>query len=150
MKLPKHLRENRERLRVLRREANAIRGLFGCPVYLCGSALLDGNSEPRDWDLRIEMPDDQFVLRFCGGRGGKLRGDGRYNAIWEWEDATTTGKWGSSRWRWSDVCVKQSLHAARSTGLNIDFQIYPKSHCIIYRGRPKLRLDTRVGAGRVS
>lgn len=32
------------------------------------------------------------------------------------------------------------------TGLNIDFQIYPESHAIVYKRRPRVRIDSRRAA----
>jgi hypothetical protein len=73
MKVPAHLRGRKNaRLWSLRRLANGLRGYYGQPVYLCGSALLDGNTNPRDWDIRIELPDEQFALRYGNGRKSDL------------------------------------------------------------------------------
>lgn len=131
MKLPAHLRtkQGRIRLAALRRWASRVRGFWGEPVYLCGSALLDFNADPRDWDIRVCLEDDDFGRRF--------------GPVGDWNQEGLTGKWGRTRFRWSDRCVKDSKDAARHTGLNIDFQVYPASHWPHYRGKPRLRLDTR-------
>jgi hypothetical protein len=110
--------------------ANGTRGLYGLPVYLCGSALKWGMAEPRDWDIRLQMPDAEFLRRF---------GDPK-----DWASEGHTGKWTAVRWRWSDECVKQAAVGSRHTGLNIDFQIYPMSHCRAhYKRARRYRLDTR-------
>lgn len=131
VRLPKHLLANKGRLFKLRKFANSIRAFYGLPVYLCGSALLENNPEPRDWDIRLEMPDKDFALRF---------GDPK-----KWRDEGFTGEYTRIRWGWSDECVKRTKSAWRETGLNIDFQIYPRVYCkeLGYDRQPKARLDTR-------
>lgn len=115
----------------LRKMANGLRGMFGMPVYLCGSALQGMNPKPRDWDIRIMLPDADFKRRF--GIDAK-----------QWANEGLTGKWTEGRWRWSDECVKQSKMAYAATGLNIDLQIYPAWYANRhYRQYPKLKLDTR-------
>lgn len=128
--LPGHVTNGR--LFQLRRWANMLRGHYGLPVFLCGSALLENNPEPRDWDIRIEMPDKEFSTRF---------GDSK-----KWRDEGVSGEWTRVRWRWSDECVKQTKHGWKWTSLNIDFQIYPKSYCKeeSFDFQPKARLDTRA------
>lgn len=126
-RLPEHLRKRPSVARKLRRWITEMSNFYRLPVYLCGSALFDFNTHPRDWDVRIEMPDDEFARRF--GPWG------------EWEEQGGSGDWGPVRWKWSDECVKRSKGGWLSTGLNIDFQIYPVSHCVGYRRRLKLRMD---------
>lgn len=125
---PEHVKA---KLVVLRRWANALRGYYGVPVYLCGSALSGSNPNPRDWDIRLTLSEEQWRKRF---------GD-----PWKWEEEGGSGKWTDIRWKWSDECVKNSEQGYRRTGLNIDFQIYPAAHARQYAHRPKLRLDTRKG-----
>lgn len=135
-RLPEHLRtkEGRERLKALRTQANGLRGILGEPVYLCGSALMDFNKEPRDWDIRVTLTDAHFKRKF---------GDPK-----EWQQQGSTGKWTQVRWRWSDFCVKQSQRFSRWTGLNCDVQVYPMFHvkAMRYEKAPRLRLDTRQKA----
>lgn len=128
--IPPHVKDH---LFHFRRWANALRGYYGVPVYLVGSALSGNNAKPRDWDIRIELSDEDFARRF---------GDPQ-----AWETEGGTGKWTDIRWRWSDECVKRTKDGWRMTGLNIDFQIYPRSHVkLMYpRSLPRLRLDTRRG-----
>ena len=130
-RLPEHLRTKagRIRLRALRRLGNRIAAFYGVPVYLCGSALLDFNASPRDWDIRATLPDAEFKRRF-----------GDWKA---WDTEGQTGKYTEIRWRWSDRCVKDSKDGYNVTGLNIDCQIYPASHAQHYRKRPRLRIDSR-------
>lgn len=131
---PTHLADRPELLAKLRREANGLSGLYGCAVYLCGSALRDDNTDPRDWDIRLELPDPDF--------------ERRYGPVAEWEEQGASGEWGRTRGRWADDCLKQSRLSSRGTRLNIDCQIYPLSHCDgLYADRPKLRLDTRPPSG---
>ena len=145
MRLPAHLRSNDTRRWYLRKMANGLRGLFGEPVYLCGSALLDSNANPRDWDIRITLPDRVFAQRY----GELLTGERMTEAkvmriVDDWETQGLTGDWKAVRWRWSDECVKQSRQESERTGLNIDFQVYPKTHTdALYKTKPRARLDTR-------
>jgi hypothetical protein len=134
--LPKHL-VGTTRLLMLRRVANNARGYFGSPVYLCGSALLDDNSDPRDWDLRVRLDDDDFAERYGNARPGAQIAD-------QWEGEGATGEWTDLRWRWSDDCCKWSRRARRNTRLNVDFQVYPASYWDNhYQDLPRVRLDTR-------
>jgi hypothetical protein len=113
----------------LRAEANALRGLYGVPVYLVGSALFDANPQPRDWDIRLTLPDDRFKRRY---------GDAE-----QWEFEGGDGHWTAIRWRWSDDCVKQSQRLTSNLGVLVDVQIYPERYAKRFRGRHRLRLDTR-------
>lgn len=119
-------------MRQLRAEANGIRGLYGVPVYLVGSALMDANEKPRDWDFRITLADEDFALR--------------YGDATEWAREGANGHWTDIRWRWSDDCVKRSKAASGFLGLNVDFQAYPASYAKRFKGQPRLRLDTRRAA----
>ena len=125
MPLPEHVKE---RLPHLRRWANRLAGYYGCHIYLTGSALFGDNAKPRDWDIRIEMPDSDFEVRFGN--------------VQDWVNEGGSGQWTDVRWRWSRQCVKDTKAGWYATGLNIDFQIYPKSHCRrLYAKFPKYRLD---------
>lgn len=126
---PKHLRENGERLASLKRYANWLRGYYAAPVYLCGSALIDFNAEPRDWDVRVKLSNAEFGRHF---------GDPA-----AWVEEGDTGDWTRVRWKWSDECVKMTRLGWKNTGLNIDFQIYPPAYWQRFDGEPRLRLDTR-------
>lgn len=128
--LPNHLSSgvNAALLPRLRAWADGIAGFYGAPVYLVGSALQDGNDNPRDWDIRVELPDEDFTARF---------GDAE-----AWTTEAVTGQWGEVRWRWSAECVKRTRDAWAWTGVNVDFQIYPLSHAQRAYGKmPRLRLD---------
>lgn len=117
------------RLGRLRRWANRLRGRYGVPVYLVGSALRADNPDPRDWDVRIMLPDDRFALAF--------------GPVDEWRDEGYTGQWTRTRFRWSDQCVKDTKDFAAWCHLNGDVQLYPESHAAtLYADKPRLRLDT--------
>jgi hypothetical protein len=124
---PKHASKHLRRR--LRAEANGLRGLYGASVYLVGSALLDCNERPRDWDIRITISDEQFQRR--------------YGSPERWQFEGGDGQWTSVRWRWSDDCVKQSRQCSINTGLLVDVQVYPISYEGRFTGKPRLRLDTR-------
>lgn len=113
----------------LRRWANRVRGRYGVPIYLCGSALRADNPDPRDWDVRIMLPDDEFALRF--------------GPVDEWRHEGGTGQWTRTRFRWSDQCVKDTNDFNAWCHLPGDVQIYPESHAaIMYADLPRLRIDT--------
>lgn len=125
--IPKHVQDNLNRLR---RWANTLRQLYpDTPIYLVGSALSGSNPNPRDWDIRIIVPDEEFVIRFGN--------------VEEWEIEGATGEWTDIRWKWADECIKRVKSGWGATGLNIDFQIYPESHTkrVYPDDLPKLRLD---------
>lgn len=130
-RLPEHLRtkRGRDRLKRLRSAANALSAYFGVPVYLVGSALLDANEEPRDWDIRFSIPEPDFKRR--------------YGSPAAWSDEGRTGRYTRVRWSWSDEMVKQSKNLSARTALNCDVQGYPEGHFRAYRNLPRLRLDTR-------
>lgn len=128
-KAPRHLQENHGRRWLFIRWANFIRGLYGVPIYLVGSALQEYNSDPRDWDIRIRLSNEAFRIRF---------GDPD-----DWTAQGGTGLWTRVRWRWADECVKRTKNAWRHIHENVDFQIYPPAYWRTFAGLPRLRLDTR-------
>lgn len=126
---PAHLRDRMDRLVMLQARANGLRGLLGVPVWLVGSALRDDNPDPRDWDVRLLLPEHAF--------------EARYGPVDEWILEGATGLWGRTRWRWSDECTRFSREWAGRARLNVDLQIYPLIHWQGFRGKPRMRLDTR-------
>lgn len=114
---------------------------YGVPVWLVGSALLDSNGDPRDWDFRVVLSDEEFARRF--GPPGPLerRGDG-FEETWKWIEQMGSGLWTSVRWKWAAECVKRSKEVSRRIGLNVDFQIHPKTYADAqYQRAPRYRLD---------
>jgi hypothetical protein len=125
--LPAHITPGR--LAQMQRWANRLRGRYGVPVYLVGSALREDNPDPRDWDFRLTLPDEDFALRF--------------GPVDEWRDEGYTGDWTRTRFRWSDQCVKDTKDAVAWMHLNADVQIYPASHVAeLYADQPRVRIDT--------
>jgi hypothetical protein len=120
-------------LLMLLRFANEMAGTYQSPVYLCGSALV--KPDPRDIDIRIQIDDGDFALRYTGAVSPDA-------AISRWIEQGQTGAWTQIRWRWSADCTKRCRRAWKLTNLNIDFQVYPASWCrSIYAEAPRLRLD---------
>lgn len=134
MNIPSHLAGS-YKLAALRRWANGIRGYYGVAVYLVGSALV--KPEPRDWDVRICLPDDEFMRHYAPNRRDAIK------VAVDWLDESISGEWTNLRWGWSDDCIKQSRRGWRDTRLNIDFQVYPYVQWQVYESRPRLKLDTR-------
>jgi hypothetical protein len=113
---------------VLYRYANSLRAFYGLPVYLCGSILERSNY--RDVDIRIEMPDDLFNVRF--------------GLVKLWIEEGATGNYTNLRWKWSEECVDKTQKGWNDTLMNIDFQIYPKSYCeAMFKDKKKFKLDTK-------
>jgi hypothetical protein len=111
------------------RWANRLRGRYGVPIYLCGSALREDNPDPRDWDIRIALPDEDFAIRF--------------GPVAEWIEEGHTGNWTRTRYRWSDQCVKDTKDFFAWCHLNGDVQIYPASHvAALYGTEPRVRIDS--------
>lgn len=116
-----------EQTLMLLRFANEMAGCYQSPVYLCGSALV--TPDPRDIDLRIQLDDAEFALRY----GGSAQ---------QWADEGLTGAWTELRWRWSADCTKRTKRAWKLANANVDFQVYPAGWCAArYAAAPRLRLD---------
>lgn len=107
--------------------ANSIRGHYGHPVYLVGSQLTD-KENPRDVDIVLVLPNDEFTLRFGN--------------VYEWIKEGVTGNWTSIRWSWSEECIKRWKEGCIETDLNLDFKIEPMMQHIGLKHLPSLRLDT--------
>lgn len=124
-------------IKALLRFANEMAGWYQAPVYLCGSALK--KAKPRDIDLRVHLPDEEFGLRY----GLAMNAE---EAVKRWVEQGATGEWTNIRWRWSDDCVKRTKRAWKNTNLNVDFQVYPESYALaFYKTRKRVRLDTWPG-----
>lgn len=127
--LPKQLLEYAGWM-MLARYANGLAAFYSAPVYLVGGALKPGNSDPRDYDIRVILPDSEFRRRY---------GDPE-----RWKEEGSSGNYSALRWRWSDDCVHKTRQGWRDTRLNIDFQVYPASwDKMLYADKRKLRIDTR-------
>lgn len=126
---------------MLTRFGNMLSALFGGPVYLVGSALQEGNENPRDWDLRLSLPDEWFALRYDPLEG--VTPTGVAHVVKEWRAQRYSGSYTALYWRWADEMVRYSNMGRRQCGLNIDFQVYPQSFFDEYKDRPRRRLDTR-------
>lgn len=124
-------------LEQLLRICNELAGWFQAPVYLCGSAL--SKPDPRDYDLRIQLPDADFALRYAGAMKAEA-------AVARWVEQGLTGAWQRIRWRWSADCTHHTKRTWKLTNLNIDFQVYPMSYCqVSYADAPRLRIDEMPG-----
>jgi hypothetical protein len=126
---------------MLVRFGNMISALIGGPVYLVGSVLDFNNKSPRDWDLRLCLPDKAFALRYEPKSG--LTDKGAAELVDRWATERSTGHYTPMYWRWADEMVRYSNMGREQTLLNIDFQVYPQSYFDKYKGQPSLRVDTR-------
>lgn len=100
---------------------------FGVPVYLVGSALVDDN--PRDIDLSIVLPDEDFTAR--------------YGDVQRWDSEMWGIAWGAERQRWAEDQIKLARHLVAAYKMNIDLKIEPLFRAAaIYQGKPRVRLDT--------
>lgn len=114
------------------RWANAIRGFYGHPIYLVGSQIT-AKEDPRDVDVICIIPDREFELR--------------YGPVELWGQEGDTGLWAETRWKWSDDCVKKSLHGMEETKLCIDFKVLSdrtnRGYENIQKAFPPYKLDAR-------
>lgn len=137
---PRHMQGwTKEKVRLRRRlrsHANNVRAYYGEAIFLVGSALLDFNGRPRDWDWRVVLPDADFHRRY--GITAK-----------DWMDQGSDGTWSEGRWRWSDDCVKRSKEASGWTGVNVDFQTMPALAERVWgwHKKPRFQLDSRPRGG---
>ena len=124
------------------RYANKMRGFYGHPVYLVGSALI--KDSPRDYDLICIIPDIEFITRYAYDTLALHREDEIIKEVEKWELGCNDGLSGDTFWRWSDDCLKKSLSGTRYTRKYIDFKVLPASNDLkYYEKHSKLRLDTR-------
>jgi hypothetical protein len=112
---PAHLRNKPDVRAALRKEADELRDVYGVPVWLVGSALIDSNEWPRDWDIRITLEPVRMVQLYSV--------------------AEMRSRWLADRHRQSDWL-------SRRLWLNVDFQTYPATHLDRFTGKPRFRLDT--------
>jgi hypothetical protein len=112
--------------------ANSLRAYYGHPVYLIGSQIT-GALNPRDVDVIVAIPDQEFNLR--------------YGDTEKWKTEVASGMYSDIVWKWSDDRVKRSLAGMKNTGLNIDFRVQPQSHfdafSNLHKSWPPVKLDTR-------
>jgi len=143
MRAPEHMRKGPGKglLTRMRREANELGAFYRAPVYLVGSALLDFNAKPRDWDIRVVLKDKDFARRYAPAGPLVMRGKS-YEAMWNWVEEMSTGLWTETRWNWSNDCVKRSKEVARRLSINVDFQTMPETYARAqYKIQPRYRLD---------
>jgi hypothetical protein len=117
--------------------ANMMFARYGHPVWLVGS-LVEGKVDPTDIDVRIVMPDDEFIGRF---------------GQWSGVRSVAAGDWSEENLAWARTIAKESAWLARKSGINVDFKIrsqswYDERHSC----KPRVRLDacgeaTRLQAG---
>jgi hypothetical protein len=101
---------------------------FGAPVYLVGSSLAD-DPNPRDVDISIVLPDDDFAAR--------------YGDVQAWDREMYGTEWGDGRQRWAGDQVKLTRHLVTGYRMNVDLKIEPLFRAAaIYQGKPRVRLDT--------
>jgi hypothetical protein len=105
--------------------ANGLAAHYGAPVWLVGSALT--KTEPPDYDIRIELPGDDFVRLY----GPDL------------EEPTRPALDHQSRQEWRRMydCLKQSRRLSRNTRRTVDFQVQRAEGRERYADKPRVRLD---------
>jgi hypothetical protein len=108
----------------LRAEAARTANLWGRPIWLVGSALRERG--PRDWDVRVVLPDEVF--------------EGRFGSVREWIETGESGRWADVRWGWSREVVAMSEAWSEATGLNVDFQVDPEGWARRYDHLPRVVL----------
>jgi hypothetical protein len=128
---PEHIANNPGLVFDLRRVGNFMADYYRAPVYLVGSALR--KADPRDWDIRVILSDDEFTRRF---------GD-----VKEWESQHIAGSYGKIGWLVSEENHKKSRELQKQMhGKFVDFKVLPESYFNSRwkeeLGHPKLRIDT--------
>jgi hypothetical protein len=107
--------------------ANQMYARFGHPVYLVGSCL--NSDSPRDVDIRIILPDDEF--------------EGRYGSVAQWREDAWCSEWREPRQKWAKDMAKLSREISKIYVVNVDLQVYPKSYSDKYFSeRERYRIDT--------
>jgi hypothetical protein len=114
------------------RWANYMRGYYGFPIYLVGSALT--KKMPRDIDVCCIIPDALFCQRY------------HIEDIQQHVSKKISGIWNDEHWRWSDDVMKKVYHGWDFTHMNIDFKVISEAESKEqgYMDKPKLQLDTRA------
>jgi hypothetical protein len=129
----------------LHRFANNMRALFDGPVYLVGTYLREGNTNPRDIDLRIRLTDEDFLLRY---KPSKWSPDPEQLLIREAELLSSfklcrdSGMFTLVYWNWVRDMHKYSRAGRIQCERNIDLQVYPESYWKEFDGQPRVRLDS--------
>jgi hypothetical protein len=108
---------------VLQGWANQMAARFGAPVYLVGSSLTE--VQPRDVDIVIILPLDDFVARYGN------------SPDWKWH--TLEPGWDDGSLRWAADVAKLGAFCSRVHKLNVDLKITPPVDW--HKGKPRLRLD---------
>lgn len=112
MKIPKFLQYPARPQGPLWKFAQEVRREFHTDVWLVGSAL--EHREPRDWDMRVVLPDHEFEARYRG-------------RVPEYVLGQETGLWAAINHLRSRDCCAWSRRGFEETGLNVDFQVHPWS-----------------------
>lgn len=108
--------------------ANQMYARFGHPVYLVGSCLRS-EAKPRDIDVSIIIPDDEFR--------------GRYGDPEQWEFDTWEPEWREARQRWALDMGKLASYVSRHYHVNIDLKVIPQSYADkFFSGKERFRIDT--------
>lgn len=110
-----------------RRNANSLVGRYGAHVFLVGGALED--EEPRDYDVRIILPDDDFRRLY----GGHPLDDKPVESCFDYQ------MW---EWRRAYDGLKQSRLMTVRMSVPVDFQVQAESEARVYDRRPVVRLDS--------
>lgn len=111
--------------------ANQMAARFGHAVFMTGSAL--HKDRPRDVDVRIVLPDDEFAAR--------------YGRVSEWEESIWSRDMKTACQRVYSDTAKLGRECALKCRCNVDLQIQPLSFALRhYRNEPRIRLDTVIEA----
>jgi len=110
-----------------RRNANSLAARYGAHVFLVGGALED--EEPRDYDVRIILPNDDFRRLYGGHPLDEKPIEARFDyQPWEWRRAYDG--------------LKQSRIMTQRMSVPVDLQVQAESETRAYEGKPAVQLDT--------
>lgn len=120
------------------REANKLAAFFGHPCYLVGSQLT--SETPRDIDLVVIIPDNEFVLRYINQR--EVIGHTDLGKCQQWGYRFKSGLFDESNWQWAADVSHKSLQSMKRTSMNIDLKVYALSyHLEYYSDKPLLKIS---------
>jgi hypothetical protein len=123
---------------ILIRCANNLSGFYGQPVYLVGSQLT--KDDPRDVDIVIILPHDEFVLRYINQR--ETIGITNDEKCYQWGLRWKSGLYNESNWVWAKDVSHKCLQAMKWTSMYIDLKVLPLCyHLEHYSDHPILKIS---------
>ncbi len=115
------------------RLANGLAARYGGRVYLVGGAVTQ--EKPRDYDVRIVVPDAGFDLMF----GDRLKETTEVKR-------TIGNQWFPADWARGYDNLKQSRIMSGYMRRNLDVQVQSESEAALFADKPRVRMDAATDA----